>query len=265
MKKTARNSYQSLIKKPKNNITFFFKANDFISNKFSLNITGKSILGKLQATLSYPKYLGKLNEVVNNVTDLTFPEGTIITWSVLTKNTKNTQVLWNNQKTTYNSPGFSFSKKIMGNVFLKFKLSNSFRQKIDSSRHTIIAIKDAFPSIKVNERKDSVSDGISYFNGEVSDDYGLKNLFFVYTLVNEDGRKKSSQLSVRPVSGNQLPFDLAIDFRRQKFKLNDRIEYYFIVYDNDFNAFLRRLQEEHPLALCSSLVPRTLSVTAATV
>ena len=233
MKKTARNSYQSLIKKPKNNKTFFFKANDFISNKFSLNITGKSILGKLQATLSYPKYLGKLNEVVNNVTDLTVPEGTIITWSVLTKNTKNTQVLWNNQKTTYNSPGFSFSKKIMGNVFLKFKLSNSFRQKIDSSRHTIIAIKDAFPSIKVNERKDSVSDGISYFNGEVSDDYGLKNLFFVYTLVNEDGRKKSSQLSVRPVSGNQLPFDLAIDFRRQKFKLNDRIEYYFIVYDND--------------------------------
>ena len=121
----------------------------------------------------------------------------------------------------------------MGNVFLKFKLSNSFREKIDSSRHTIIAIKDAFPTIKVNERKDSVSDGISYFNGEVSDDYGLKNLFFVYTLVNEDGRKKTAQLSVRPVSGNQLPFEMAIDFRREKFKLNDRIEYYFIVYDND--------------------------------
>ena len=233
MKKTSRNSYQSWIKKPKNQKTFFFKANDFISGKFSLNITGKSILGKLQATLNYPKYTGKSNEVVSNVTDLTVPEGTIISWSILTKNTNNTQVIWNNQKTTYNTPGFSFSKKIMGNVFLKFKLSNSFREKIDSSRHTIIAIKDAFPTIKVNERKDSVSDGISYFNGEVSDDYGLKNLFFVYTLVNEDGRKKTAQLSVRPVSGNQLPFEMAIDFRREKFKLNDRIEYYFIVYDND--------------------------------
>jgi hypothetical protein len=233
MKKTARNSYQSWIKKPKTNKTFFFKANDFISSKFSLNITGKSILGKLQATLSYPKYLGKLNEVVNNVTDLSVPEGTIITWSVLTKNTKNIQVLWNNQKTTYNTPGFSFSKKIMGNVFLKFKLSNSFRQKIDSSRHTIIAIKDAFPSIQVSEQKDSVSDGMYYFNGEVSDDYGLKNLNFVYTLIHEDGTKKSTQLSVRPVSGNQISFDFAVDFRREEVKLNDRIEYYFVVYDND--------------------------------
>jgi hypothetical protein len=233
MKKTARNSYQSWIKKPKTNKTFFFKANDFISSKFSLNITGKSILGKLQATLSYPKYLGKLNEVVNNVTDLSVPEGTIISWSVLTKNTKNIQVLWNNQKTTYNTPGFSFSKKIMGNVFLKFKLSNSFRQKIDSSRHTIIAIKDAFPSIQVSEQKDSVSDGMYYFNGEVSDDYGLKNLNFVYTLIHEDGTKKSTQLSVRPVSGNQISFDFAVDFRREEVKLNDRIEYYFVVYDND--------------------------------
>ena len=104
MKKTSRNSYQSWIKKPKSQKTFFFKANDFISGKFSLNITGKSILCKLQATLNYPKYTGKSNEVVSNVTDLTVPEGTIISWSILTKNTNNTQVIWNNQKTTYNTP-----------------------------------------------------------------------------------------------------------------------------------------------------------------
>ena len=233
MKKIARNSYQSWIKKPKNQKTFFFKANDFVSKNFVLNVTGKSVLGKLQATLSYPKYLGKLNEVVNNVTDLTVPEGTTISWSVLTKNTKSTQVAWNNQTTTYTSPGFKFSKTIMGDVSLRFKLSNSFKAKIDSSRHSIIALKDAFPSIQVSEQKDSVSDGVSFFNGEVSDDYGLKNLNFVYTLIHEDGTKKSTQLSVRAVSGNQITFDFAVDFRRDNVKLNDRIEYYFVVYDND--------------------------------
>jgi hypothetical protein len=233
MKKIARNSYQSWIKKPKNQKTFFFKANDFVSKNFVLNVTGKSVLGKLQATLSYPKYLGKLNEVVNNVTDLTVPEGTTISWSVLTKNTKSTQVAWNNQTTTYTSPGFKFSKTIMGDVFLRFKLSNSFKAKIDSSRHTIIALKDAFPSIQVSEQKDSVSDGMYSFNGEVSDDYGLKNLNFVYTLIHEDGTKKTTQISVRAVSGNQITFDFAVDFRREEVKLNDRIEYYFVVYDND--------------------------------
>ena len=233
MKKIARNSYQSWIKKPKNQKTFFFKANDFVSKSFVLNVTGKSVLGKLQAILSYPKYLGKLNEVVNNVTDLTVPEGTMISWSVLTKNTKSTQVAWNNQTTTYTSPDFKFSKTVMGNVSLRFKLSNSFKAKIDSSSHTIIALKDAFPSIQVSEKKDSVSDGMYSFNGEVSDDYGLKNLNFVYTLIHEDGTKKSTQISVRAVSGNQVPFDFAVDFRREDVKLNDRIEYYFVVYDND--------------------------------
>jgi hypothetical protein len=233
MKKIARNSYQSWIKKPKNQKTFFFKANDFVSKNFVLNVTGKSVLGKLQATLSYPKYLGKLNEVVNNVTDLTVPEGTTISWSVLTKNTKSTQVAWNNQTTTYTSPGFKFSKTIMGDVSLRFKLSNSFKAKIDSSRHSIIALKDAFPSIQVSEQKDSVSDGMYSFNGEVSDDYGLKNLNFVYTLIHEDGTKKTTQISVRAVSGNQITFDFAVDFRREEVKLNDRIEYYFVVYDND--------------------------------
>ena len=111
MKKIARNSYQSWIKKPKNNKTFFFKANDFVSKKFLLNVTGKSVLGKLQATLSYPGYLGKQNEVIDNVTDLTIPDGTIISLSVFTKNSKNTQVTWNNQTTTYTTPGFKFSKK----------------------------------------------------------------------------------------------------------------------------------------------------------
>jgi len=233
MKKIARNSYQSWIKKPKNQKTFFFKANDFVSKNFVLNVTGKSVLGKLQATLSYPKYLGKLNEVVNNVTDLTVPEGTTISWSVLTKNTKSTHVAWNNQTTTYTSPGFKFSKTIMGDVSLRFKLSNSFKAKIDSSRHSIIALKDAFPSIQVSEQKDSVSDGMYSFNGEVSDDYGLKNLNFVYTLIHEDGTKKTTQISVRAVSGNQITFDFAVDFRREEVKLNDRIEYYFVVYDND--------------------------------
>jgi hypothetical protein len=233
MKKIARNSYQSWIKKPKNNKIFFFKANDFVSKNFLLNVTGKSVLGKLQASLSYPGYLGKQNEVIENVTDLIVPEGTVISWSVFTKNTKSTQVAWNNQITTYAAPGFKFSKTIMGDVFLRFKLRNSFKAKIDSSNHTVIALKDAFPTIQVSEQKDSVSDGVSYFNGEVSDDYGLKNLNFVYSLIHEDGSKKVIQMPVRGVYGNQISFDFAVDFRREEVKLNDRIEYYFIVYDND--------------------------------
>ena len=121
----------------------------------------------------------------------------------------------------------------MGDASLLFKLKNLFKEKTDSSRHTITAIKDDFPTIQVSEQKDSVSDGLSYFNGEVSDDYGFKNLLFVYTLIHEDGTSTPTKIPVRSVSGNQVSFDFAVDFRREEVKLNDRIEYYFVVYDND--------------------------------
>lgn len=57
-----------------------------------MNVIGKSILGKLEAKLVYPSYLGKSPEVIQNAGDLTVPEGTQIEWSVLTKNTKKVEV-----------------------------------------------------------------------------------------------------------------------------------------------------------------------------
>lgn len=233
MKKITKNNYQSRIKKPTGKSPFFFKANDFISKNYLIKVTGKSVLGKLQASLSYPVYLNKENEVVENVSDLTLPEGTTVLWSILTKNTKITSVYWNKTKQDFTSSGFKFFKKVSKDVNLKFKLQNSYKNKIDSSNHIISVIKDAYPSIRIEENKDSVSDGVFYFNGEISDDYGLKNLQFVYTLISENRAKNTKQMSVCPVSGNEFSFNFGVDFRRENVKLNDKIEYYFVVYDND--------------------------------
>ena len=82
---------------------------------------------------------------------------------VFTKNTKNTQVFWNNEKKTFTTQGFKFEKKIMNDVSLLFKLSNSFKEKTDSSKHVISVIKDAFPSIQVEQKTDSLSSSIKYF------------------------------------------------------------------------------------------------------
>ncbi len=233
MKKTAKNGFKATINKPKNNSTFYFRANDFISKVYVIKVTGKSVLGKLQASISYPSYLDKKNEIINNVTDLTLPEGTTVSWSVFTKNTISTQLIWNKESDSYFTEGFRFSKKVMGNVLFQFNLKNKFTSKIESSKHNIVVVKDAFPTIEVSEKKDSVSDGVFYFNGQIADDYGLKNLFFVYTLVHENGTSKTKQIPVTSVAGNQFTFDFAVDFRRDEVKLNDRINYHFVVYDND--------------------------------
>jgi hypothetical protein len=233
MDRVSKNLFKGVIRKPKESSLFYFTANDYTSDKYKLNVIGKSILGKLEAKLIYPIYLGKTPEIIQNAGDLTVPEGTQIEWSVLTKNTKKVEVNWNGNKQIHTELGFKLNKKVNNESKLKFKLHNAFKNKIDSASYLVSVIKDAHPTIDVDELKDSVADGVRYFKGQIGDDYGLKSLYFVYKIISENGSSRNQKLMVRPVSGTQLSYEFAVDFRREKLQLKDRIEYYFIVSDND--------------------------------
>jgi hypothetical protein len=233
MQRVSKNGFKGIIRKPKYSSTFYFSANEYNSQHYELKVIGKSLIGKLEAKLIYPAYLGKSSETIQNSGDLTVPEGTQIAWSVLTKNTKRVEVNFNGKKQLFTDEGFKLTRKISDNSQLKFNLWNSFNNKIDSSKNSITVIKDGFPSVEVQEFKDSVADGVRYFSGQVGDDYGLKSLYFVYKVIPENGNSRDQKMLVRPVSGTQLSFDFAVDFRREKVKLKDKIEYYFVVSDND--------------------------------
>ena len=233
MQKQTKNTFSLSIKKPKNAGLFYFTANEYQSEDFKYTVLGKSIIGKMTASLVYPSYLGKVNNVITNSGDLTVPEGTTITWSILTKNTKKTRITYNTISSVFYTDGFIFKKTVKNHSNLKLDLFNSFTSKIDSSISHITVIKDAFPTITLIERMDSIGEGIRYFNGEIGDDYGLKSLYFVYTLISSNGDRKKNMLLVKPVNGTRSVFDFAVDFRRENVKLNDRIEYYFTVSDND--------------------------------
>ena len=86
--KTSKNKFKTTINQVREDCDFFFQANGFNSRKHKIKIQGKTVLGKFEATLKYPKYIGKKTEVVQNAKNLTVEEGTIVSWSALTKNTK---------------------------------------------------------------------------------------------------------------------------------------------------------------------------------
>ncbi len=233
MQKTAKNQFVGIVKKPKKSGAFLFEANQFSSEKFKITVYGKSAIGHLQAKLIYPIYLGRTNETVENAGDMTVPEGTIIEWNLKTKNTKWLDFLFNGSKERFVAEGMRTTKKVMNNSKVKIILSNKHRNKLDSTVMAISVVKDTYPVIQVNEVTDSVSDGVRFFSGRVSDDYGLSSLSFAYTIISENAADKHVSLPVRRVMGVDMSFDFAVDFRRENVKLNDRIEYYFVVTDND--------------------------------
>ena len=233
MERKAKNKFRSVIRKPKRSGTFFFEANEFQSDEYTLTVFGKAVVGKFEARLNYPEYLGKQSETISNAGDMMLPEGTLVEWSVLTKNTKSVVFTVGKESQRFDEPGFKWSKRFVTDSRVGLKLRNEHSDKTDSIAFNISVIKDEYPDIEVKEMKDSVGDGLRFFSGSIGDDHGLRSLSFVYTIISENGKKKENRMNVRSVSGTEMPFDFAVDFRREKLQLNDRVEYYFVVSDND--------------------------------
>lgn len=233
LEKTAKNQFVGWMRKVKNTTNFYVQGNEYSSPKYTLKVIGKAVIGKLEARLVYPKYLGKTNEIIKNAGDLTVPEGTTIEWLIETKNTKHVDFIFNTISQRFMGQKVKVQKTIKEASKGKIQFNNFFTNKIDSSTFLVSVSKDAFPSIQVEEFTDSIKEGIRYFSGQVADDYGLVSLNFVYTVISATGKTKSNSIKVKPMNGTQQAFDFAVDFRRENVQLKDRIEYYFIVGDND--------------------------------
>jgi len=233
MTRKAKNKFEGVIRKPKRSSEFKFLANDFESEPYEIKLVGKAIIGKLDATLNYPEYLGLKNETIANAGDMTIPEGTTIDWNVITKNTRNLRFKIGSKQSLFKTNGFKQRSVITDDTPVTIWLKSSTTDKTDSMKFTISVIKDAYPTISVEELQDSLSDGLRFFSGKIGDDHGLRSLQFVYTIISENGKKKEQRMNVRSVSGTDQRFDFAVDFRREELKLKDKIEYYFVVSDND--------------------------------
>lgn len=233
MTSKGKNAATGLLKKIQTNTDFYFEGNDFQSKVYNVSVLQKSTIGKLQATLVFPSYLGRQPEVISNAGDMSVPEGTLVEWSILTKNTSKVKFSFNKAVDVFETEGFKIKKKIVDQAHVRIDLTNAQSGKMDSSAFNISVIKDAHPSILVDEKKDTIADGLRYFNGSIADDYGLTSLKFVYTIESENGKTRQNSMSVIKVGGTEMPFYFAVDFRRENVKINDKIEYYFVVHDND--------------------------------
>ena len=233
MNKIKANTFESIIRKPKNNESFFFSSSKFNSRKYNKKYLGKSILGKWDAFVTYPEYLGMENKNIKNSADLSIPEGSVVVWSGKVKNVSNVNITYHSLNKGYNKTGFYFKQKCIESSDLKIQLTNSYTGDLDSLNYFIQVIKDAYPIIKIEEQKDSLKDGLFHFKGVVSDDYGLNKLNFIYEVSSKNKKTRTEQINFQNIKGTKNSFDFSVDFKKENIELNDEIVYYFSVTDND--------------------------------
>jgi len=236
LEKLSINRFTYTIKNIQDDKKFVFKGGGFQSHAFNVNVISRPQLLNAAATLTYPAYLGKKNETIENVGDLLLPEGTKVNWRFTTEKSNAVLFILDDQKYQLpiikNSAGFTATLHHSS----KYKITpkNDFTVISDSLSHQISVIKDQSPSISVQEKLDSLSNKVIYFNGQVTDDYGFSRLSFKY-FIKENNKTISSVLKNIPIKSNvtENSFFHFWDLRSLDLKPGQTIEYFFEVADND--------------------------------
>ena len=227
------------VKKVSKSFTFKLFADGFYSDEYRVEVVPKPTLAAMKIRLEYPAYLNKPGETVTGTGDMTVPEGTRIHWTLSTRNTDQLSVLLNDSVIRLNSKENKvlFAQKAKRSFPYALTGKNAFMEHGDTNRYLVTVIPDEYPSISVEENRDSTYRTMAYFRGEISDDYGFRGLSFHYKKQKPGDDDKTGSYTIKPVplaSGqNRQPFLHAFNFAETDPQPGDEIVYFFTVYDND--------------------------------
>ncbi len=183
-----------------------------------------------EAYLDFPAYTKKQNETTVNRPQLSIPEGTKVKWQFNVKNslsfslTIDTVIL----ESAGRNDELLIEREFRKSSVLNIALLGEKGLK-DSAHIKVNVVRDANPGIQVENRQDSAI-GTYYFQGKLSDDYGLSRLAF-FAQVNGEKRYEE-KLSVK---SDILEQGFAYAWNPDSLIKDpgEELEYYFEVWDND--------------------------------
>lgn len=241
MEKESPTDFTYTFKNVQSDVDFTLAGGGFSSHEYRLNALPRPTLLGFEAQLKYPAYLNRRDETIANTGDLLVPQGTKITWVFNTRNSEGITLHFSDS-TLILSPmaenKFSFSRRFMQNTAYSINTQNKFVPRADSVAYSINVIPDAYPSVELTERRDSLRPGNIYFSGLIKDDYGFSHFDFHYKVYSSDtsgnptGEAGMKDMSLQKGQLSQ-PFVHYIDISRFALKAGDKVEYYFEVWDND--------------------------------
>ena len=239
LKMLDRDLYTYTFKNVQKDTKFKVYSGPYYSTEKSITVLPKPSIDQFALTLDYPGYTGRKDETLNNIGDAFVPQGTRIKWTYQTEDTDDVSIRFNNAKKTAEfkqsrKNTFSHSKTMMTSDLYTVYIDNAYLTIPDSSIYNINVAPDNHPSIAVEAFADSTNTEVKYFIGNASDDYGLTNLTFNYTVTDQTGRNKTTnRIPIPKAPSNEWTYDYVMDLREYSLDAGDQITYYFEVQDND--------------------------------
>jgi hypothetical protein len=236
--KNANSEFSYTFTNLKENTDFQIVTDEVSSTVYEIEVLPKPVMLGFNISLHYPGYLNKPDEVLENVSNLTVPEGTHITWNFITRNSENLILIVDDHEKVISSDKDNYLVDITARNSFTYSILNKNQYMIgkDTLSDEVTVIKDMYPDIYVQSQQDSTYHDRVYFKGNIKDDYGFTKLQFVYSKLDKDGNVLSSSTVVPIKIQNSVTIqDFYYYFDQSMLNLQpgEQIEYYFQVFDND--------------------------------
>jgi hypothetical protein len=236
MKQSKKGVFSYTFKNVRNSLPFAFSADGFESTLYQLEVLPTPSITNFEVSLAYPPYLNKKNEILVNTGNLQIPEGTTVNWIFFTENTEEIFAGFADTSLTI-LPGsdkdFSYTKRVYSNEAYRVAAINSIVGGKDTIDYRISVLKDGYPKVEVDATADSTDNRKIYFGGLITDDYGLQRLEFHYAISSAEGEQKKKKESIPIGKNTTQEFYYFKDFSDLELSPGDKVEYYFMVWDND--------------------------------
>lgn len=239
MQKEGNGKFSYVFRNVQKDLEFRVFSGRVSSPSEELKVLTKPNLTDLNIALDFPSYTQRKDETLYNRGDLVIPEGTKIKWTFDALYTDDVHMKFSLKEervaTEKKSPSvYTYSKIVREDDLYKVFISNDRIPTPDSISYGINVVKDEYPSISVEQFVDSVENDVLYFLGTASDDYGLNNLSFNYTISSQKGVvKKQESIKVVDPRGRETQYDYTFDVSTLNLAPGDQVTYYFKVFDND--------------------------------
>jgi hypothetical protein len=232
MESSKAGVFQFKFNKPTANFTFHLEANSVISPDYEFKVITVPSIAEFDMLLQFPSYLKKKNEIIKGTGNAIIPEGTLVTWKLVTQATN--AVDWFDSKSRFSfvasKNSFVLSKKITQNTEYQIITGNNLIKNYENLNYQLSVVKDQFPSIQVGNAPDSLKVDKSFVLGQITDDIGFSKLQIVYYEKGHPHVVKRGTLGIKSGHFDQFVFSFPSNLPIVKGVL---YEYYFEVFDND--------------------------------
>lgn len=237
LKADNKGIYHFSIPTDSQDLPFSIIGNNKVRQDFLLKVLPKPFIENMELHIQPPAHTKLASSTAQGIGSVEVPEGSKITWNIETKQSDVLRMV--QEDSIYNfqldENIFVFKQQVLKPFEYNLEAINNQSKQKEQMHFKMQIVKDAYPSISIQEEQDSVEPTLYKFSGTTEDDYGLRRLSFViYPSINPSEKETYNiSLSGDAFEEFQFTFDT-----RDYIKEEGSYVYYFEVADNDaVNAY----------------------------